>query len=50
MQNRRKTTQTPYCEAYFVYGSLKSHCYGGPQGEHIMAHMPAGAVADRWKE
>jgi hypothetical protein len=38
---------------------MKGHCYTGPEnsadrlkemGEHIMAHMPAGTVADWWKQ
>jgi hypothetical protein len=59
MQDWMKTTQNPHYEGYFVYGAMKGHCYSGPEnsadrlkemGEHIMAHMPAGTVADWWKQ
>ena len=58
MQDWMKTTVNPHYEGYFVYGAMKGHCYTGPEnsadrlkqmGEHILAHMPAGTVADWWK-
>ncbi|HUI54822.1 MAG TPA: alpha/beta hydrolase-fold protein [Bryobacteraceae bacterium] len=58
LQDWMKTTQNPHYEGYFVYGAVRGHCYSGPEnsgdrlkqmGEHIMAHMPAGTVADWWK-
>ena len=59
MQDWMKTTENPHYEGYFVYGAMKGHCYSGPEnsadrlkqmGEHILAHMPAGTVAEWWKQ
>jgi len=59
MQDWMKTTANPHYEGYFVYGAMKGHCYSGPENaadrlkqmaEHVMAHMPAGTVADWWKQ
>jgi len=58
LQDWMKTTANPHYEGYFVYGAVKGHCYSGPENsadrlkqmaEHIMARMPAGVVADWWR-
>jgi hypothetical protein len=58
LQDWMKTTENPHYEGYFVYGAMKGHCYSGPENsadrlkqmaEHILAKMPAGTVAEWWK-
>ena len=59
LQDWMKTTENPHYEGYFVYGAMKGHCYSGPENsadrlqqmaEHILSKMPAGTVAEWWKQ
>jgi len=58
LQDWMKTTQNPHYEGYFVYGAMKGHCYSGPENsadrleqmaEYVLAKMPAGTIAEWWK-
>jgi hypothetical protein len=58
LQDWMKTTKDPHYEGYFVYGAMKGHCYSGPENaadrlkemaQYILAKMPAGTVAEWWK-
>jgi hypothetical protein len=51
--------ETRFEISYPASAAMKGHCYSGPEnsadrlkemGEHIMAHMPAGTMADWWKQ
>ena len=58
LQDWMKTTQDPHYEGYFVYGAMRGHCYSGPENaadrlkdmaQYTLSRMPAGAVAEWWK-
>ena len=58
LQDWMKTTQDPHYEGYFVYGAMRGHCYTGPENaadrlkemaQYILSSMPAGTVAEWWK-
>jgi putative esterase len=58
LQDWMKTTKDPHYEGYFVYGAVRGHCFTGPENsaerlkqmaEYVLARMPAGTVAEWWK-
>ena len=58
LQDWMKTTKDPHYEGYFVYGAMKGHCFSGPENsadrlkemaQYILSKMPAGTVAEWWK-
>jgi hypothetical protein len=58
LQEWMKTTKDPHYEGYFVYGAMRGHCFTGPENsadrlrqmaEYVLAKMPAGTVAEWWK-